>query len=154
GQRPLAADDELVQSAGRRVAGPGQRVTKNIQVVAADAAEDARESAFDLVAVGADDLPDAGVEGGLGGTAAGTLVPLVGADGAELRAAAVGEDDAEAEDVVEGLAVDDGAGAGGVVADQAAEVGPAGGGDVGPELQAEGAGGPVELVEDDAGLHD
>ena len=55
--------------------------------------------------------------------------------------------------MVDGLAVDDGARAGGVVADHAAEVGPAGGGDVGAELQAVRRQAPVELVENDAGLH-
>src|SRR5262249_55193343 len=154
GQRPLAADDQLVQATRQRVAVSSQGVTKDVQIVAADAPEDAREAALDLAAVGVDDVPDPGVQGGLGGAAAGALVPLLQADGAELRPAAVGEDDAQAQDVVEGLAVDDGAGAGGVVADQAAEVGPAGGGHVGAELEAVGGGGPVELVEDDARLDD
>ena len=48
-----------------------------------------------------------------------------GASGTEAGSAAVGQNDVEPADVIDGLAVDDGARAGGVVAHHAAEVGPA-----------------------------
>ncbi len=54
--------------------------------------------------------------------------------------------------MVDGLAVDDGAGTGRVVAHHAAEVGPAGGGYFRPEKEVVRGEGAVECVEDDAGL--
>ena len=71
---------------------------------------------------------------------------------AEGRGGAVGQDDVERVDMVDGLAVAQRACTGGVVADHAAEGGPVAGGDVGAEHQAEGFQVGVELVEDDAGL--
>src|SRR5262249_52888521 len=106
----------------------------------------------DLVALLQHDLANPAVGCRFEGAARGPAVPLRRGEGSERGPAAVGEDDPEAEDVVERLAIDDGAGAGGVVADHAAEVGPAGGGGVGAELQAVAGRGAVELVEDDAGL--
>src|SRR5262249_40467155 len=104
-QRSLAADEELMQASGRRA--------EVVKVVAADAAEDAGEAAANLVAVGTDNIPDVGVEGGLRRATAGALFPFVGSERAELGLAAIGENDIEAEDVIAGLAVDNGAGAGG-----------------------------------------
>src|SRR5262249_55452632 len=71
----------------------------------------------------------------------------------KIGAAAVGEDDAETTDVIDGLAVDDGARAGGVVADHAAEIGPAPGRHVRPELKVVLAELAVERVEHDTRLH-
>src|SRR5206468_809500 len=97
-QRSLAANDEPVQAGGRRA--------EIVEVVAADAAKDAGEAAADLVAVGKDNIPDAGIEGRLRRATAGALFPLIGTERAELGAVAVGEDDVESEDVIAGLTVD------------------------------------------------
>ena len=83
----------------------------------------------------------------------GAAVPLARRDGAERGPAAVAENDLETADVVDGLAVDDGARAGRVVADHAAEVGPARGGHFRPEQEVVRRQGAVEGVEDDAGLN-
>ena len=79
---------------------------------------------------------------------------FVARGGALLEASdeAVGEKGVDAEDVLAGAAVEDGAGAGGVVADAAADVGVTRGGGVGGEEEARRCEGVAEVVDGDAGL--
>jgi hypothetical protein len=125
---------------------------QRIEVVAADPPQDAREVADDLVAVSADDLAHGAVNGRLQGSAGAAALPLLGRQRAERGPAAVAQHHAQRADVVDRLAVDDGARAGRVVADHPAEVGAAGRRDVGAELQAVPRQGAVEGVQDHAGL--
>src|SRR5262249_40888479 len=124
-------------------------VYKRIEVIAADAAQNAREAAVDLVGVVDRDLPHAPVQG----AEEGVFILALPVGGAEVIRRAVAQEHGQLADMVDGFAVDDGMRAGGVVADHAAEVGPAGGGDVGAELQVVRSEGAVELIENDAGLH-
>ena len=120
--RPTAATAGLAR--------PGRR-TEHVEVVAAHAAQDAREAPADLVARSA---ARPGAPGDRCSPSSDARRPRrshsAGGQRAERRPAAVGQHHVEPADVVDGLAVDDGARAGRVVADHAAEVGPAGGGHV------------------------
>ena len=79
-------------------------------------------------------------------------VEVVGGDRAERRGGAVGQDDVDRADVVDGLAVAERPGAGRVVADHPAERRPVARRDVGAEHQAERLEVGVELVEHDPRL--
>ncbi len=155
GERALAADHEVVQPRLARCGLGGARqgdAGEGVEVVAADAAEDARVAAVDLVAVLGDQLADLAVDGAFKAVCPRLRLPAGLVERGEGGLGAVGEDDRLRKDVVDRLAVDDAARAGGVVAHQAAEVGAAGGGDVGAELQVVVAEDAVEGVEHDAGL--
>jgi hypothetical protein len=56
----------------------GEAVAQDVEVVAADTAQDAGETLPDLIAVGPDDVTAAGVEGRLRRPAAGVLLPFLG----------------------------------------------------------------------------
>src|SRR5262245_28433491 len=93
-------------NAGRSPFGKGGG--EDVEVVAADAAQDAGEATADLVGILADDLPDAAIDAPVQRARLGAALPLGRAARAELGGRTVGEHDAQAADVVERLAVDDG----------------------------------------------
>ena len=134
-QRPLGSAQEAREV--RPIAGQCG------QVVAVDAAQDARPAQLDLgrerVVHGARRCERAVERGDVG-----LADPGVGA---------VGEQHVQPADPVRRPAVDGRAHAGGVVADHAAEGRAGGGGGVGAEAQPVLAGGRVEVGLDDAGLH-
>ena len=105
GQRALTADDQLMKARG--VGG-----TQHIEVVAAHAPKNPREPLANLAGLLLDGAADTPINHSFERAAGGALVPLGGTERAELRGAAVGEHNAEPPDVIDGLAVDDGAGAG------------------------------------------
>src|SRR5207302_476666 len=113
-QRALAADDELMQPGHGRAA---KTIGEHVEVVATDAAQDAGEAPLDLLAIRQHDLPAASVQGAFRRARRGALLPLGTSHRAEGGALAVGEDHIKAEDVIAGLAVNDGASAGGIITD-------------------------------------
>ena len=120
GQRPFAADDQLVQAGpvrGRAVGavavvrtGAWPESAEHVEVVAADAAENVREAPVDLSPCRRDHAPGRAVERSLQARRTGPgRSHSAAVSGPNVAWRAVGQDDVEAADVVDGLAVDDGA---------------------------------------------
>ncbi len=100
-------------------------VGDHVEIVTAHAAQDAREAPPNLFPISPNDLTYLAINSSFQGALFGPAVPLGRSDGTERRPAAVAENDFEAADMVDGLAVNDGARAGRVVAHHAAQVGAA-----------------------------
>ena len=148
-ERPLRADEQVGQV---EAAGPARR-PEGVEVVAAHAAEDLRDSgarsprhAPRPAGGPRDSTPLPGPPGEHFASSSGS------SSGPQLDDAAVGQHDLQLEHVIDRLAVDDRAGAGGVVGDHAADRGPVRRRDVGGELQAERLQLPVQVVEHAARL--
>ena len=112
----LGADDHLAEVHIAAVQEP-------VQVIAADPPHDARVAVFYLLAVFLGDFKDAAVDAGFQPVAAQLALQFRRAEVGESGLCAVGKDYLKLQDVVAGLAVDDGMGAAGVVADAAAHRG-------------------------------
>src|SRR5207248_2894912 len=112
---PFAADDELMQA--HIIGAAGELWTEHIEIVAADAPQDARIAAYDLVALLAYDLAYAAIQLRFQGLAGRAALPLGGRQWREHGSLAVRQHDIEPAHVTDGFAVDDGARAGRVVAD-------------------------------------
>ena len=145
-ERPLRPDDQL-----REVERLG-RIDELVEVVAADAPQDFREAAVDLVPAGRGDLSHRAVALRLERVAGAGLFERHGVQRPEVGRGAVGQHDVLLEHVVDRLAVQDRPRAARVVRDHAAHRRAACGGDVGREAQAVRAQVRVELVEHDARL--
>ena len=151
-ERAFAADNKLVQAGRRLRARIAEGPRDHVEVVAADAAQNARETAGDFRRRRLDRRAHIAINRAQD-RAILALPPLRGGVRLKCGTAAIAQDHVEAAHMIDGLAVDDRVRARGVIADHAAEVGPARSGNVGTEHQAVRRQGAVELIENNARLH-
>lgn len=147
-ERAFRADEQLRQV--ERGAGPRH---EGVKVVAAHAAQDFRITAVDFRRVLRGQLPDDAVTGALLVLLPRLLVQLHFVQRPQFDNAAVRQQHAQLQHMVDGLAMNQRVRAGRIVGDHAAEGGAIGGGDVRRELQAERLDVLVEVVQHAARLN-
>src|SRR5579883_1693460 len=130
-----------------------QSCRQRIEVVAANAPQNSRETLCDLVAFLSDDRLHLLINAALQAACFAASFPFIKSERTEAGPAAIGQHNSEPADVIERFSIDNGPCPSGVVADHAAEVCPARGGHVRAELQTMIRQGTVERIKDDPRLY-